>query len=217
MPVKPSVMSQRPHPLADPDEAEFLLAEQFNLPVALIDVRANIAASSKAARDILTTHPALLSSTSRLGLHSHGQSNEFRIALRLVLSGQPSQTLRADDGCMGAPLALQISPWRCDQLCLVSFQSLSPQGISLSHLSNPFDLSARQLHLLELFTQGLPLAEIAQALNLKPQTIREAFCELYGRFELRNQLELLSALKSPALQGCGSKHSGKTFTPSRAS
>jgi len=107
--------------------------------------------------------------------------------------------LRADDGCMGAPLALQVSPWRCDRICLVSFQPLAPRRIDLSHLSNPFDLTARQLHLLELFTEGSSLAEIAQSLGLRPQTIREAFCELYGRFELRNQLELLSALNAPAL------------------
>ncbi|WP_299415353.1 LuxR C-terminal-related transcriptional regulator [uncultured Sulfitobacter sp.] len=183
----------------DAQDGDFLLAEKFNLAVALVDMHANVHRLASETEKIVQAHPALINSTKRLGLLSHKQSGLFRVALRAVLSGQDAMTLRADDGCMGAPLALQVSPWRCDRICLVSFQPLAPRRIDLSHLSNPFDLTARQLHLLELFTEGLSLAEIAQSLGLRPQTIREAFCELYGRFELRNQLELLSALNAPAL------------------
>lgn len=180
-------------------QSDFFLAEKFDLAIALVDTHANLQQISTVGLRIMQDHPALLTSDKRIGLLSGTQSTEFRFALRYVLSGQPSQTVRADDGCMGAPLALQISPWRCNKACLVSFQPLTPRRIDLSHLCNPFDLTHRQLHLLELFSEGLSLAEIAQSLGLRPQTIREAFCELYARFELRNQLELLSALKSPAL------------------
>ena len=190
-------------------EADLLLAEKFGLAVALTDIHAKLHQASSQARSLLREHPALVASDSRIGLMSHQQSNEFRIALRYVFSGQPRQTIRADDGCMGAPLALQISSWRCKTFCLVSFQPLAPQRIDLSHLSNPFDLTARQLRLLELFSQGLSLAEIAQHLKLKPQTIREAFCQLYGRFDVRNQLELLSALQSPALTASSAEHNGR--------
>jgi DNA-binding NarL/FixJ family response regulator len=178
---------------------DFLLAEKFDLATALVDVHAQIKIISTCAKAIVADHPALLQSTHRIGLMSSTKTSEFRVALRYVLSGQPAQTLRADDGCMGVPLALQISNWNCSHHCLVSFQVLEPSKIDLSHLSNPFDLTRRQLELLELFTAGLSFADIAQSLGLKPQTIREAFCDLYARFELRNQLELLSALRKPAL------------------
>lgn len=148
---------------------------------------------------LITSHPALVSSNKRVGLLSHSQSSAFRLALRYVLSGQPLQTIRADDGCMGAPLAMQISPSRSPKHCLVNFQPLAPKRSDLSHLSAAFDLTSRQLQLLEAFSLGASLAEIAKDFGLKPQTIREAFCELYMRFDVCNQLELLAALKSPAL------------------
>ncbi|WP_420860328.1 helix-turn-helix transcriptional regulator [Algirhabdus cladophorae] len=176
-----------------------MLAEKFDLAVAVVDVHANISQQSSAAQVIIAKHPALLKSSTRIGLHSPQQSNLFRMALRYVVSGQPCQTLRADDGCMGAPLALQVSSWPMAKHCLVSLQPLVPQRADLSYLSNPFDLSNRQLQLLELFSEGLTLAEIAASLGLKPQTVREVFSDLYSRFELRNQLELLSALKSPTM------------------
>jgi len=50
-----------------------------------------------------------------------------------------------------------------------------------------------------MFSAGLSLADFAAELGLKPKTVREAFCDLYSRFALRNQLELLSALKSLSL------------------
>jgi DNA-binding CsgD family transcriptional regulator len=57
-----------------------------------------------------------------------------------------------------------------------------------------FDLTPRQIVLLQHFSQGLSLAQIAKQTNLKPQTVREAFSNLYAKFEVRGQLELMSVL-----------------------
>lgn len=176
--------------------AELLLADKFNLAVALVDVHANLAASSARATSLLNSHAAFIHSVRRIGLVSQNRSQGFRIALRCVLSGQPTQTLRADDGCMQAPLILQISNWPCSQHCLVSFHPLTPESADLKPIQGPYGLTNRQVQLLQLFTSGLPLAGIAGELNMRPQSIRESFSSLYARFELRNQLELLSALKS---------------------
>ena len=179
--------------------AELLLAERFDLAVAWVDVHAGVQAASRAARHLIDTHPALITSHRHLGLISSRQSAEFQIALRYVLSGQPAQTIRADDDCMAAPLALQVTPWRCGAHCLVSMHAIQPCQIDLAPLKSPFGLTPRQVEMLELFSTGLTLAEIAKELGLKPQGVRETFSEFYRSFSLRNQLELLSALKSLSL------------------
>lgn len=102
--------------------------------------------------------------------------------------------VRADDGCLSAPLGLHLSPWRCSNHCLLSLHRFEAQKTKLSLLVGVFDLTPRQLELLELFSQGLSLAEIADRTCLKPQTVREAFSNLYSKFEVRSQLELMSVL-----------------------
>ncbi len=142
------------------------MAEHFGLAVALVDAHAGIAAASSAARELVKAHPALVSSDRRLGLISSRQSSAFRFALRCVISGQNAQTVRADDDCMAAPLALQLSRWKCETHCLVSLNALQPCQSDLSPLKAPFDLTIRQVELLELFSAGLTLAEIADELGL---------------------------------------------------
>lgn len=170
------------------------LAERFSLAVAVIDMRANILKASPAAHDVIESHQALLSSKQRIGLLSPGPSRAFRIAIRQVLSTGGQHMIRADDGCMSAPLGLHLAPWHCANHCLVSFHPFAAQPADFSLLADVFDLTARQLDLLEHFSRGFSLAEIADRTSLKPQTVREAFSHLYTKFEVRSQLELMSVL-----------------------
>jgi len=57
-------------------------------------------------------------------------------------------------------------------------------------------LTPRQLDLLGHFSRGLSLAEIAGRTRLRPQTVREAFSNLYAKFGVQGQLELMSVLAS---------------------
>lgn len=170
------------------------LAEHFNLAVAVVDIQANILLASPAAKEMLETHPALLSSTRRVGLLSNTQSRAFRIAIRRVLSAGGEHMIRADDGCISAPLGLHLSPWQCASHCLVSFHPFAAQPADFTLLAGVFDLTPRQLDLLRHFSQGLSLAEIAERTRLKPQTVREAFSNLYAKFDVQGQLELMSVL-----------------------
>lgn len=179
--------------------ASLRLAERFDLPVAIVDRSANVLAASTTATEIIGHHPALLRSKTRIGLSNPSRSAEFRFALRRVLSGQVMQTIRADDGCQGAPLALQVSEWACEMHSLVTFQMIAPTPIDFSPIREPFGLTRHQSELLQSFTYGTPLSEIARDFRLKSQTMRCMFSGLYAKFEVANQLELLSALKSIAL------------------
>lgn len=122
--------------------------------------------------------------------------------MRYVISGQASQALRLDDGHSQSPLTLQVSTWHAADRCLISFQTLSPKPINLAPIQEPYGLNNRQVQLLQHFTAGVPLAGIAADLRLRPQYVREAFSSLYAKFDLQNQLQLLSALKSlPLIHG----------------
>lgn len=170
------------------------LAERFRLAVAVVDLQANIVVASPAVLNLLKSHPALLTSSNRIGLLSSGKSQAFRITLRRVLSSDKDYVIRADDGCVSAPLGLHISPWHCPNHCLVSFHVFEAQPTDFARLADVFDLTPRQLGLLKLFSEGLSLADIADRTRLKPQTVREAFSHLYVKFEVRSQLELMSVL-----------------------
>ena len=61
-------------------------------------------------------------------------------------------------------------------------------------LADVFELTPRQLDLMEHFSEGLSLAEIAERTQLRPQTVREAFSNLYAKFDVQGQLELMSVL-----------------------
>lgn len=137
----------------------------------------------------------------RIGLASSTQSRAFRIALRRVLSSADEIMLRADDGCVAAPLGMHLSPWKCSEHCLVSFHRFETRIADLAPLATVFDLTPRQIDLLAHFSQGLSLAEIAQKTELKPQTVREAFSNLYAKFEVRSQLELMSILAALTVLG----------------
>ncbi len=191
-----------PPPRALPQDPDLLLAEKFGLAVAVVDIHANLTAVSTAGQRILNAHPAFIRSSRRIGLLRQDRSRAFRMGLRQVISGQPVQALRVDDGTSQAPLTLQLSSWASSDRCLLSFQSLSPRPINLTPIQDPYNLSNRQVELLQQFTAGMPLAGIASDLRLRPQYVREAFSCLYAKFDLQNQLQLLSALKSlPLIQG----------------
>jgi len=172
------------------------LAERFNLAVAVIDIHANILQVSPTAEEMLDTHPALLASTRRVGLLFSTQSRAFCIAIRRVLSAGGEHMIRADDGCISAPLGLHLSPWKCASHCLVSFHPFEAQPANFDLLAGVFDLTPRQLDLLGHFSRGLSLAEIAGRTRLRPQTVREAFSNLYAKFGVQGQLELMSVLAS---------------------
>ena len=171
-----------------------VLAERFALSVAVIDHHANVLKASNAALDLLSVHPALLSSHMRIGLISSERSRAFRFAIRCVLASGKEQMIRADDGCVSAPLGLRISPWQCAKHCLVSFHPFEAQATDFSMLADVFELTPRQLDLMEHFSEGLSLAEIAERTQLRPQTVREAFSNLYAKFDVQGQLELMSVL-----------------------
>jgi DNA-binding CsgD family transcriptional regulator len=175
-------------------KAELHLASRFNLAVAVVDIHANVLTASPVAVAMLEHHPAFLNSNRRIGLLSHSQSKKFGIGIRRVLSAGSEHMVRADDGCVSAPLGLNLSPWKCPKHCLVSFHPFEPQPTDLHLLASVFDLTPRQIVLLQHFSQGLSLAQIAKQTNLKPQTVREAFSNLYAKFEVRGQLELMSVL-----------------------
>ncbi len=181
------------------DASDLLLAERFNLAVALIDKAANVTCASSLAREIMGRHPAMINSTTRIGLSIPNRSSEFRFALKCVFAGQIMKTLRADDNCFGSPLALQISEWKCKSHCLLSFQLVEPKPIDLSAIKEPFGLSNHHVGVLEQFTSGAQLADVARNHRMKSQTMRGLFSTFYSKFEVRNQLELLSALKSMPL------------------
>lgn len=170
------------------------LAERFNLAVAVIDIQANILDASSTAEEMLEAHPALLSSTRRVGLLPSAQSRAFRIAIRRVLPAGGEHMIRADDGCISAPMGLHLSPWKCPNHCLVSFHPFEAQPADFDLLAGVFDLTPRQLDFLRHFSQGLSLAEIADRTRLRPQTVREAFSILYAKFDVQGQLELMSVL-----------------------
>lgn len=192
-------MHSLPRPLRQ--TPELLLAEKFDLAVAVVDIHANLAAVSTAAQSILSAHPAFIRSPRRIGVLRQDRSRAFRMALRQVISGQRVQALRIDDGTSQAPLTIQLSSWASSDQCLLSFQSLLPKPVTLTPIQEPYGLSNRQVELLQQFTSGVSLAGIATDLRLRPQYVREAFSSLYAKFDLQNQLQLLSALKSlPLIQ-----------------
>ena len=196
MPSKDTFPAPNRHADGCCDASDLILAERFNLALALVDKAANICVASSEAARIMKTHPAILKSANRLGLSSASRSKEFRFALRCAFSGQQLQTLRGDDGCQGAPLALQVSSWKCQAHCLVNFHPLEPKPIDLAPLRTPFNLTRHQTHLLEDFSTGAILADMASRHRVQPQTMRGIFSGFYRTFEVGGQLELLSALKS---------------------
>jgi DNA-binding CsgD family transcriptional regulator len=131
---------------------------------------------------------------------------EARRALREIAALLHSR-LGDDDAPDAMPTLVRRNGWgefvfRGYQLAPQRIGVLIEQSVPLeAHLLervNATALSTRQKEVALLSAKGLPNAQIAQQLNLAPQTVKDYFKDIYSRLEINSREELVQRLSDEA-------------------
>ncbi|MBZ0130801.1 MAG: helix-turn-helix transcriptional regulator [Rhodobacteraceae bacterium] len=173
-------------------------AEHFAKPMFVVERGAQLLEANKMAVELLNSHPAFFKPTGGIGLTHSNRNQKLKALIDDTIASNQINYMRVDDGCSNETLMAVITPSPMpnsdvgiqDPIALITIISQSPSIPLIAPLAATHGLTSRQLELLECFAQGNSLAQVAAAHKMRPQSVREMFCEIYKRLGVNDQSDL---------------------------
>jgi len=115
----------------------------------------------------------------------------------LLKDSPPSQLIAAVEEAMegGAPMSPSIAK---KALQLIRLQQ-APQPTAESRENNAYDLSKRELEILEKIAEGQNYQQIADALFVSPKTVRKHIENIYRKLQVHNKMEAVQKARKSRL------------------
>lgn len=164
--------------------------------LCVLEETGRVVSANPGASLTLNRHPALLLRNRCLFMTDALKARQFREVLACISKRAEPGYFRADEFYDDWPLVFALAPVLAQPgidepvhfiTRLIENERPAPDTSAFASASQ---LTQRQATLLQEFAKGKSFADIAAQLELRHQTVREAFTSIYGTLGVRDQAEL---------------------------